>query len=119
MRAKQAVYQLGCILDTQIFCSGGQEFKQISLGDITEVLAELLSYAKTSGEGCFLPRVLKRKHSPAQGHAQDPHACLGQSTLGAKDKTEVHLAPSGTRQSSPIIVSKHMVLCGRERENGL
>lgn len=88
MRAKQAVYQLGCILDTQIYSSGGQEFKQVFLGDITEVLAELLSYAKTSGEGCFLPQVLRRKHSPAQCHAQDPHACLEQSTLGAKEKTE-------------------------------
>lgn len=33
---------------------------QVFLGDITEVLAELLSYAKTSGEGCSLPRVLRR-----------------------------------------------------------
>lgn len=91
---------------------------QVFLGDITEVLAELLSYAKTSGEGCFLPRVLRRKHSPAQGHVQYAHARLGQSTLGAEDKTEAHLAPSGTRQSSPIIVSKSMVLCGKERQNG-
>ena len=118
MCAKQAVYQLGCILNTQIFHSEGQEFKQVFLGEITEVLAELLSYAKTSGEGCLLPWVLRRKHSPPQGHVQDPHACLRKSTLGAEDKTEVHLVPSGTRQSSPIIVSKRMVLCGRERQNG-
>lgn len=118
MHAKQAVYQLGCILDTQMYRSGGQKFKQVFLGDFAEVLAELLSYAKTSGEGCFLPQVLRRKHSPAQCHAQSPHACLEQSTLGAEDKTEAHLVPSGTRQSSPIIVSKHIVLCGRERQNG-